>query len=212
MIKVEQKNWILKPFSSAQVSVTSPRFPALPAATTLTATNPRIICCCCETWMIMNYHIQPGWQSLKAPLCREAAESTQVVTQAQSLLRSPHLPCNLLSCTPPSATLVSSSLSWLQEERREGRGGARRGRHCLKTTSRDFFLWFSFFTLLLLPKTHVVPICHSQARWGGTWRVMWRRLSEVLHRHQFYWQQCGFSVISWHVLWRAALWMGGSLR
>lgn len=182
MIKVEQKNWILKQFSSAQVSVTSPRFSALlhSAAATLTATNPRIICCCCETWMIMNYHIQPGWQSLKAPLCREAAESTQVVTQAQSLLRSPHLPCNLFSCTPPSATLVSSSLSWLQEERSEGRGGARRGHHCLKTTSRDFF--FSFFTLLLLPKTHVVPICHSRARWGGTWRVMWRRLSEVLHR------------------------------
>lgn len=185
MIKVEQKNWILKQFSSAQVSVTSPRFSALPAAATLTATNPRIICCCCETWMIMNYHIQPGWQSLKAPLCREAAESTQVVTQAQSLLRSPHLPCNLFSCTPPSATLVSSSLSWLQEERSEGRGGARRGRRCLKTTSRDIFFCFSFFTLLLLPKTHVVPICHSRARWGGTWRVMWRPLSEVLHRLSF---------------------------
>lgn len=144
MIKVEQKNWILKQFSSAQVSVTSPRFSALlhSAAATLTATNPRIICCCCETWMIMNYHIQPGWQSLKAPLCREAAESTQVVTQAQSLLRSPHLPCNLFSCTPPSATLVSSSLSWLQEERSEGRGGARRGHRCLKTTSRDFFFLF----------------------------------------------------------------------
>lgn len=211
MIKVEQKNWILKQFSSAQVSVTSPRFSALlhSAAATLTATNPRIICCCCETWMIMNYHIQPGWQSLKAPLCREAAESTQVVTQAQSLLRSPHLPCNLFSRTPPSATLVSSSLSWLQEERSEGRGGARRGHRCLKTTSRDFFFFFYFAS------ASKNTCCTHLSQPGSVGRHLTCHVTPLvwsLAQTLFYWQQCGFSVISWHVLWWAALWMGGSLH